>query len=133
LILGRLNYEDGILQITGQHENVIVVRTNGEVEQINTDTLGFPIGLEADISDFVATAKVSLNSGDVVVLYTDGITEAKNMVKQLYGLERLVEIVTENRAKSVSEIKDAVIANVRDFIQEQKVFDDITLVVMKKQ
>ncbi|MDF0554850.1 AAA family ATPase [Kamptonema sp. UHCC 0994] len=133
LSLSFLNYEDGILQITGQHENVIVVRTNGEVEQIDTETLGFPIGLEEDITDFVATEKVSLNSGDVVVLYTDGITEAENMAKQLYGLERLVEIVTDNRAKSVSEIKDVVIANVRDFIQEQKVFDDITLVVLKKQ
>ncbi|WP_333301412.1 MULTISPECIES: SpoIIE family protein phosphatase [unclassified Microcoleus] len=46
--------------------------------------MGFPIGLDADIAEFVAEKIVQLHSGDVVVLYTDGITEAENIDKVLY-------------------------------------------------
>jgi len=95
--------------------------------------LGFPIGLEAEIGDFIAQQEIPLNPGDVVVLYTDGITEAINMNKVLYGLERLCEVVVENRQGSAEEIKQVVIDDVRKHIGTQKVFDDITLVVMKQK
>ena len=95
--------------------------------------LGFPIALEADISDFIATTEIQLNSGDVVVLYTDGITEAFNMNKDQYGIEPVIEVVALNREQSAEEIKQAVIDDVRRYIGEQKVFDDITLVVIKQK
>ena len=133
LSLAFLNYREGVLTITGQHEQVIIVRNDGEVEQIDTDALGFPIGLEAEINAFIATEQVLLNKGDVVVLYTDGITEAENMEKQQYGLEQLIEVVKENSQKSATEIQEEVIDNLREFIGQQKVFDDITLVVLKRK
>jgi serine phosphatase RsbU (regulator of sigma subunit) len=95
--------------------------------------LGFPIALEADITDFIASTEIQLNSGDVVVLYTDGITEALDMNKDEYGIEPLIELVALNREKSAAEIKQAIIDDVRRYIGEQKVFDDITLVVIKQK
>ncbi len=74
-----------------------------------------------------------LNPGDVVVLYTDGITEAENINSEQYGLNRLTEIVRCNWEKSAGEIKEAVIEDVRRYIGTQKVFDDITLVVIKQK
>ena len=127
-----LDYSDGTLTVSGQHEEMIVVRKDGEVELIDTMDLGFPIGLEDDIADFVASTSVELNLGDVVVLYTDGITEAFDINKVQYGLERLVEIVKQNRQHSSVEIKEAAIADVKRHIGEQKVYDDITLVVLKQ-
>src|SRR5919202_742235 len=79
LTLTLIDYEKGVLSLSGQHEAMIVVRSNGSVEQIDTMDLGFPIGLTEDIADFVAEARVQLNPGDVVVLYTDGITEAEDI------------------------------------------------------
>jgi serine phosphatase RsbU (regulator of sigma subunit) len=76
---------------------------------------------------------VQLNPGDVVVLYTDGITEAFDINHMQYGLERLCEVVSGNCSLSVSEIRQAVINDVRQHIGEQKVFDDITLVVIKQK
>ena len=76
LTLVLVDYQQNQLYLSGQHEEMIVVR-NGEVELIDTVDLGFPLGLEEDIADFVAETKVSLNQGDVVALYTDGITEAE--------------------------------------------------------
>ncbi|MEG4029491.1 MULTISPECIES: SpoIIE family protein phosphatase [unclassified Microcoleus] len=131
--LALLDYEEGMLKLSGQHEEMIVVRCNGSVERFDTIDLGFPIGLDVDIDEFVAEKIVHLRSGDVVVLYTDGITEAKNMDKVLYGLKRLIEVVEINWQRSAAEIRHAVIKDVRWHIGEQKVFDDITLLVLKQK
>jgi len=131
--LSLLEYRDNTLRLSGQHEEVILVRFSGEVERVNTIELGFPVALEADIADFIATKEIQLNSGDVVVLYTDGISEAFNMNKDQYGIEPLMEVVALNREQSAAEIKQAVIDDVRRYIGEQKVFDDITLVVIKQK
>ncbi|MEG4030461.1 MULTISPECIES: AAA family ATPase [unclassified Microcoleus] len=132
--LSLLEYRgNNILRLSGQHEEVILVRSSGEVERIDTMELGFPIALEPDIADFIATTEIQLNSGDVVVLYTDGITEAFDMNQAQYGIEPLIEVVAINRGQSAAEIKQAVIDDVRRYMGEQKVFDDITLVVIKQK
>lgn len=131
--LALLDYHEGILKLSGQHEEMIVVRCNGSVERFDTIDLGFPIGLDADIAEFVAETIVQLHSGDVVVLYTDGITDAENMDKVLYGLERLIEVIQINWQQTATEIRQAVIYDVRSHIGEQKVFDDITLLVLKQK
>ncbi|MEQ9001178.1 MAG: SpoIIE family protein phosphatase [Coleofasciculus sp. B1-GNL1-01] len=128
-----IDYADGFITLSGQHEEIIVVRTDGRLEKIDTLDLGFPIGLDADIIEFIAQARIQLNSGDVVVLYTDGITEAENIHQSHYGLQRLCEIVQAHRHQSASEIRQIVIEDVRQYIGQQKVFDDITLLVLKQQ
>ncbi len=133
LTLVLVDYADGVLQISGQHEEIIVVRANGDIERIDTIDLGFPIGLVMEISDFITQAEVKLNPGDGVVLYTDGITEAANMTREQYGLERLCEVISQNWQYSAEEVRKIVIEDLRNFIGEQKVFDDITLVVLKQK
>jgi len=128
-----LDYQDGQLRISGQHEETIVVRTNGEVERIDTLDLGFPIGIELEISEFVNQATVQLFPQDVVVIYTDGITEAENADRQLYSIERLCEIVRKNRQHSADRIREAVVEDVRAYIGDRQAYDDITLVVMKQK
>ncbi len=133
LSLVLLDYAEGVLKISGQHEEIIVVRTNGEIELIDTINLGFSIGLVMDISDFITQAEVQLNPGDGVVLYTDGITEAANQTGQRYGLERLCQIVSQNWQQSAEGIWEAAIDSLREFIGDKKVSDDITLVVLKQR
>jgi phosphoserine phosphatase RsbU/P len=133
LTLVLVDYQKGVLTLSGQHETPIVVRANGNVEQIDTLDLGFPIGLIDDITDFVAEAKVQLNPGDVVVFYTDGITEAADINGVQYGLDRLCEIVKQHWQGSATEIRQAIINAVQQHIGEQKVYDDITLLVLKQK
>ena len=133
LTLSLLEYKPtGILQITGQHEDMIVVR-NGNLEVIETMELGFSIGLVDDISAYVAQIEVRLNKGDVVLLCTDGITEAVNPEQSEYGINRLSEIVKTHWKKTPKEIQQAVIDDVRKFIGTQKVYDDMTLLVLKQK
>jgi predicted ATPase/serine phosphatase RsbU (regulator of sigma subunit)/tRNA A-37 threonylcarbamoyl transferase component Bud32 len=131
--LAILDYAGGVLKLSGQHEEMIVVRADGTLECIDTMDLGFPIGLVEEIGEFITQTEVQLNPGDVVVLYTDGIPEAKDINKVQYGLKRLWQVVVENRHLSAAEIREAAIADVRQYIGDQKVFDDITLVVLKQK
>jgi signal transduction histidine kinase/serine phosphatase RsbU (regulator of sigma subunit) len=133
ITLTLLDYDQGFLTIRGQHEDIILVRADGTLEKIDTFDLGFPLGLEADISSFINEAKVTLNYGDVLVLYTDGITEAENMNREFYGWERLCNVVQTHHQESAEQIRYAVINDVNQYIGQQKVFDDITLIVLKKK
>ncbi|MEG4168588.1 MULTISPECIES: SpoIIE family protein phosphatase [unclassified Microcoleus] len=133
LTLAILNYSEGRISISGQHEETLVVRKNGDVERIDTMELGFPIALDDDIADFISHILIELEPGDGVVLYTDGIPEAYNIRKKQYGLKQLCEVISQNWHKSAAEVKDAVIVDVRQHIGKQKVFDDITLLVFKRQ
>jgi len=109
-----------------------VARVGGAVERIDTMDLGFPIGLDSEIADFVASTQIELNPGDVVVLYTDGVTEAENLDGVQYGSDRLCEVISANSHLSVEEIKEAIVTDVRQHIGKQKVYDDITVVVLKQ-
>ena len=133
LTLALVDYYKGVLTLSGQHEQMIVVRSSGSLEQIDTIDLGFPIGLTEDIADFVAEARVQLNPGDVVVLYTDGITEAEDIHGVQYGLERLCDVVAKYWQSSANDIRQAVIDELQQHIGEQKVYDDITLLVLKQK
>jgi len=133
MTLSLLDYKDGLISLSGQHEYLIVVRANGEIELIDTIELGFPLGLEENIADCIDQIEIQLNSEDVAVIYTDGITEAEDINHKYYGLERLAQVVQECRQQSSQQIRQAVIDDVRRHIGKQKVFDDITLLVLKQK
>ncbi|MEG4531575.1 SpoIIE family protein phosphatase [Microcoleus sp. D2_18a_D3] len=132
LTLAILNYSQGLVSISGQHEETIIVRNGGQVERIDTMDLGFPIALEDDIAEFISHISMELQLGDGIVLYTDGIPEAKDIKKKQYGVEAMCEVISKNWHLSAGEIKQAVIDDVRRHIGNQKVFDDITLLVLKR-
>lgn len=127
-----LDYCDRVLHISGQHEEVIVLRQGKRLERIDTIDLGFPIALTEDITEYVQQYEVKLEPGDVVVLYTDGITEAENKQKEMFGIDRLCQVVIDNAQRSATEIRSAIIQAVEAFIGDHHIYDDITLVVIKQ-
>jgi serine phosphatase RsbU (regulator of sigma subunit) len=76
---------------------------------------------------------VSLQPGEAVILYTDGITEAENANRELYGVERLCQVLSQSWKNPAEELKQAVIEDVTRHIGQEKVLDDLTLVVMKQK
>lgn len=133
LTLSLVDYCDGVLSVSGQHEEILIVRAGGVIERIDTVDLGFPIGLEETIEDFVFQAQIPLHQNEVVVLYTDGITEAENRLGVHYGLKQLCTVVQQNWQQSAQNIRQAVIQDLRSHIGVKPVYDDITLVVFKRK
>jgi serine phosphatase RsbU (regulator of sigma subunit)/DNA-binding NarL/FixJ family response regulator len=74
---------------------------------------------------------VRLAPGDVLVLYTDGVTDAEDERGSFFGQERLLEVAQANLGRSAQDIQDAVMAGVHEFMGETPQFDDITLVIVR--
>jgi sigma-B regulation protein RsbU (phosphoserine phosphatase) len=74
--------------------------------------------------------EVILHRDDVMVLYTDGVTEALNEVDEEYGEERLISVITMNRALDATAIQKAIVEDVRRFTND-RYSDDITMIVIK--
>ncbi|WP_051013940.1 PP2C family protein-serine/threonine phosphatase [Pararhodospirillum photometricum] len=123
----------GELVIAGQHESVIVRRTDGRLDDVDTLMLGMPLGLEDDIGAYLGQTTVLLDPGDMVVLYTDGITESVNAAGQLYGLERLHLTVQKHADGPARAVVQAVLDDVRAHQGDQVALDDVTLVVFKQR
>lgn len=132
LTLAILNYTDGNLSVSGQHEEVLIVRQDGAIERLDTLDLGFPIGIVDEIAEFVNPISIRLNPGDGIVLYTDGITEAIDSNQVQYGLAKLCDLISQNWQRSAEAIKGAIVENLNQHRGEAKLFDDLTLVVLKR-
>ena len=132
LTLALIDYTEGVLRLTGQHEDVIIVRTDGTLERLDTKDLGLPVGVDIDISDFISNVDVPLAPGDVVTLFTDGVTEADDSNSRQYGVDRLCEVVVQNHNETSEKIRDAIINDVMSHIGESKIYDDITVLVLKR-
>ncbi|MBN2527682.1 MAG: SpoIIE family protein phosphatase [Deltaproteobacteria bacterium] len=132
MTLSIVDCKNGKAVLSGQHEELLLVRKDGKGEFINTMDLGFPIALEPDIRDFVGSTSIDLAKGDGFVLFTDGIPEAENINGEYYGAQRLKNIVCDNWNKSASDIEKVVLADIEKYVGNQTMFDDITLVVVKQ-
>ncbi|MGK9171232.1 PP2C family protein-serine/threonine phosphatase [Inquilinus limosus] len=131
LSLAFLDFTDREVVLSGQHEDVIIVRSCGDVEVLETVDLGFPIGLEPDIAGFVASKAFPFREGDIIVLFTDGVTEAVGRNGDMFGTKGLCEAVLAHRTGSAEQIKDGVISDLLAFIGQEQIHDDITLVIVR--
>ncbi|MBY5702416.1 SpoIIE family protein phosphatase [Rhizobium leguminosarum] len=131
LTLAFLDYDGKEMILSGQHEEVVVVRANGEVERIDTMDLGIPIGLEADISAFIKTREISFETGDLILLHTDGVTEAENDAGELFGIERLCREALRLKDQSAEKVVAGIVTTLMLFIGSQKIYDDITLLAVR--
>ena len=101
LTLALLHHQNGRLKIAGQHEAVLLLRQGASsVEVINTESLGFFVGMVDNIAEMVNEIEVEFQTGDLLVLYTDGVTEAENTKQQQFGQERLIDALLAARSKS---------------------------------
>ena len=75
---------------------------------------------------------IFLNPEDIVVFYTDGVTEVFDSDGKEFGVPNLTDVIRRNREKSSKEILEAVYRAVKDFAGPQHVFDDLTMVVLKR-
>lgn len=106
---------------------VLVRRTNGDVETI--DLFAPPLGVRLPVA--IPQRRVAVATGDVIVLHSDGIYEARNGRDEAYGLERLERIVREHESGSAEALRDAILADVHSFRAGAEQQDDVTLVVCR--
>ena len=127
--LGFYQPETGRLTFASAgHDPVALIRSSGEVEWLMPT--GMPLALMPNATYTLSEA--TLEPGDTMVLYTDGITEAADPEEEEFGRERLGECCAEHRELSVDELAETIHATVDEFVQGVPYHDDRTLVILRR-
>jgi serine phosphatase RsbU (regulator of sigma subunit) len=128
--LGLLDPSDGRFEyVNAGHNPPILIRGDGEVLELAE---GGPIAGGLEGAEF-RSSTVRLRSGDVLVLYTDGITEARSREDEEFGEDRLAHIARHSLAESAEGVARRIVSAVTEFSGLAHQEDDITLVVLKAQ
>jgi sigma-B regulation protein RsbU (phosphoserine phosphatase) len=129
MTLTLLRYEaGGRLTFAGAHEDILIYRAaEGRVEWIHTP--GTWIGAAIDIDAASTDSVCELRKGDLLVLYTDGVTEAKNRHGEQYGPERLADALQRLAKEPVEVIRNGLLAEVRAWMPKQD--DDLTFLIAR--
>ena len=125
----------GILDITtGQvkfanagHNPPLLKRANGSFEYLKTRA-GFVLAGMEGVRYRVG--ELTLNPGDRLFLYTDGVPEATNAENKLYGEDRLLSFMNQNTSMEATKLLPALKANIDEFVGEAPQFDDITMLML---
>jgi sigma-B regulation protein RsbU (phosphoserine phosphatase) len=129
LFYAELDPKKGSLTfLNAGHNPPLIVHAGGTMEQLAAG--GLPLGImsEAEFRE----GRTQLRPGDVLVIYSDGVSEAVNPNGEEFGPTRLYEVVARNLDASASGIRDRIESAVTKFCQGTPAADDITLVIVKR-
>lgn len=115
--------------INGGHNSPLLVRASGEVTPL--DIGGFPVGI-TPFGDY-HEGMAHLEPGDVLVIYSDGVTESQNEAGEEFDEARLIEIVQRNRGRTAAGLRDRIDDALQKFVGKAKSVDDLTLVILKRK
>ena len=130
LFYAELDPESGALSfLNAGHNPPLIIHSAGTVEQLASG--GLPLGIKPDAE--YREGRTQLQPGDVLVIYSDGVTEAVSPTGEEFGPTRLYEVVQRNVEASAAGIRDRIESSLTKFAQGTSAADDITLVIVKRQ
>ena len=131
MVLALLNRENDQLTIVNAgHPPPIVRKKDGQTYQLSTEKSGLPVGIMGgfEYEEF----SISLEEGDMVVLYTDGVNEAQNPQAEQFGHQRIIDQLAEKPWGSCSDFGKSLIASVNQHLDGAKQDDDVCLVCLRR-
>jgi sigma-B regulation protein RsbU (phosphoserine phosphatase) len=125
--MGILDLTTGNVQFANAgHNPPLLKRADGSFEYLKTRA-GFVLaGMEGVC---YRTNEITLNEGDRLFLYTDGVPEATNAENKLYGEDRLLSFMNQNASMEATELLPSLKTNIDEFVGEAPQFDDITMLM----
>jgi len=124
-----LNPEEGrIRYCNAGHNPPYLLRKNGEI--VTLEVSNMPLGILPDLK--YETSEIEIATGDVLLLYSDGITECMNGDDDMFGDDRLKEVLKQAAAGDAHSIRGAIFSEVDTFRQDEPYSDDMTLIILKR-
>lgn len=121
--------QTGILEFSNAAHSPLLVYRNKSKQIIELDTAGVPVGIDTKAVYEVKATRLS--EGDIVITFTDGITEAMDENGNMFRLNPLKELIINNAHLSAEDLKNKIIEQINIFIGEAPQHDDMTLVIFK--
>lgn len=129
LIVGILDLSTGKMKICNAgHNPPILIHPDKHISFLEFPTQIF-VGV-IDSSTYTDT-EITLEKGSKLFLYTDGVTEAENAEKELYGDEKLQKVLSDNASSDVRTIVDVIVTSIADHVQEAEASDDLTILLIQ--
>ena len=126
---GSIDLTTGIVQfVNAGHNPPLVRRGNGKFQYLKS-RVGFVLAGMDGVK--YKTQEINLDPGDIIYLYTDGVTEATNRDNELYGEERLLEAINSREFDTMQGLCKFIKGEVDTFVGEASQFDDITMLALK--
>ncbi len=128
---GLIDLKNEIIYVSrAGHCPIVLIRDN-IIDNLRPSGIGLGLNFGEQFVNSLEEIEFKLQENDVIVLYTDGITEAKNKEMEDFGSTCFEKILIDNSNKTVDEISNKVIKEVTLFSQNNPQHDDITLVILK--
>ena len=129
LFFGLFDPSDGRLTyVSAGHNPALLVREAGRIETLGST--GVPVGMFPDAA--WKEVSLALSPGDLLCVYTDGLTEAVNAREEEFGLDRLSAAVSAGLRKPLPDVALQVMAEVADYAREMPQYDDQTLLLLRR-
>lgn len=118
-----------VTYVNAGHPSPLIIKKNGEVQELSRTgpIIGFMDG-----EDF-SEKHITLFEDDLLICFTDGVTEAKRSNGEMFGKKRLIQIILSHRDKPTKEINDIILSGLSQFAGDTPQFDDISLLIVKKR
>lgn len=123
-----LRFDENRVTFAGAHEDIVVYRKALDAIEI-VQCEGVWLGVREEIGELTTDGEIVLEPGDLVVLHTDGIVETRNADLELFGFERMTQIVRENAHERVETILERIVAATRAFCPVPE--DDMSCLVVR--
>jgi len=130
-VYGLIDIEKGQMKISRAGHCPVILLRNDIAKSVKPSGIGLGISKDDHFKEHLDEVTIDLEENDAIVLYTDGITEAKNESLEDFGEKYFTEVLLENRNNNVDEISRKVIQEVTMFSHNHSQYDDITLVLLK--
>lgn len=125
--LGILEISTGkITAANAGHEYPVIKRAEGDFELLQ-DKHGFVVGGMKGMK--YRDYEIQLGKGDQLFLYTDGLPEATDADEEMFGTERMIEVMNRNKGCTSKELLENIRRSVDDFVGEAEQFDDLTMLI----
>ncbi len=133
MVLAKLNLQEKKLVFSRAGHNPVFIKRKEEGKVFIYQPKGFALGMEntGHFPRFIEEEDINLNSGDIVIFYTDGFTEAMNGKREEFGEKRFIKLIEEAEFRDVKELSDYLYKEVKSFIGKAPQHDDMTLVIIK--
>lgn len=128
-----INTEENILHFSraGHCPSLFYEHKTKKVDYLQCDGMGLGMVRNSSYEEYVHSNSVSYHAGDTLLLYTDGITEAKNQDGEQFGDDRLKQSFTDHASKAPDQVKEGIKSDLSQFIGGVIIDDDYTLVVVQ--
>lgn len=112
------------------HSPTLQVRDDGDSYFFTPGGIGLGLDRGSIFNKYLEECEIALKHGDLIVLYTDGITEAMNTENEMFGDDRLQRIFDDNHRASLAETRDLILQSVQQYSTGENQQDDMTLVLV---